>query len=649
MSISTAQVSSLVSAVRLGLSALLRPPVQTAAEWMDEHYYLPVESSYQEGRWKSLPFQVAIINAMANDDIREVNFVKSARVGYTKMLLGVAAYLLEHKKRNGLIWQPTDGDAELFVKKHVEPMIRDVPKLRALAPWFGKKHRDNTLELKRFANGRGLEMRGGKAAKNYREASPDFGIYDELAAFDDDIEKEGSPTFLGDKRMEGSTHPKSIRGSTPKIAGQCQIERAASESPHFMRYHVKCPHCGGEQYLKWGGPDAEFGIKWDGADHHSAFYLCEVTGCVIRQHELDYERIERWICERTGIWTRDAIDWFNNQDQPIPPPESVTFHIWTAYSPFTTWVRIASDFLKAKDDQGKLKTFVNTTLGETWEDETGEKLEWEAIAARREVWPAPVPDGVLYITVGADTQDDRFEFEITGWGAGEESWVLDYQRLYGDLHRSEIWERLHEQFSRQFVKASGEVLDIGLVMIDSGGHYTDEVYQFCRRNSHKYIPIKGATMMGKPIITFPRKRNRKGVYLSEVGTDSAKDVLYGRLGDVPPSLAGPLPGYRHHPVAEWADDFYFKGLTCERKRVEFVKGRRVYRWVAPSGARNEPTDCAVYALAGIRLGVQHRGWRLIAKPRPTTINPSPPATVKPAASAAGNSWLGTSSGSGGWL
>lgn len=649
MSISTAQVSSLVSAVRLGLSALLRPPVQTAAEWMDEHYYLPVESSYQEGRWKSLPFQVAIINAMANDDIREVNFVKSARVGYTKMLLGVAAYLLEHKKRNGLIWQPTDGDAELFVKKHVEPMIRDVPKLRALAPWFGKKHRDNTLELKRFANGRGLEMRGGKAAKNYREASPDFGIYDELAAFDDDIEKEGSPTFLGDKRMEGSTHPKSIRGSTPKIAGQCQIERAASESPHFMRYHVKCPHCGGEQYLKWGGPDAEFGIKWDGADHHSAFYLCEVTGCVIRQHELDYERIERWICERTGIWTRDAIDWFDNQDQPIPPPESVTFHIWTAYSPFTTWVRIASDFLKAKDDQGKLKTFVNTTLGETWEDETGEKLEWEAIAARREVWTAPVPDGVLYITVGADTQDDRFEFEITGWGAGEESWVLDYQRLYGDLHRSEIWERLHEQFSRQFVKASGEVLDIGLVMIDSGGHYTDEVYQFCRRNSHKYIPIKGATMMGKPIITFPRKRNRKGVYLSEVGTDSAKDVLYGRLGDVPPSLAGPLPGYRHHPVAEWADDFYFKGLTCERKRVEFVKGRRVYRWVAPSGARNEPTDCAVYALAGIRLGVQHRGWRLIAKPRPTTINPSPPTSVKPAASAAGNSWLGTSSGSGGWL
>ncbi|AGH74042.1 terminase large subunit from bacteriophage origin [Edwardsiella piscicida C07-087] len=615
---------------------------------MDENYYLPVESSYQEGRWKSIPFQVAIINAMANDDIREVNLVKSARVGYTKILLGVAAYLLEHKKRNGLIWQPTDSDAELFVKKHVEPMIRDVPKMRAISPWLGKKHRDNTLDLKRFANGRGLEVRGGKAAKNYREASPDFGIYDELAAFDNDIEKEGSPTFLGDKRMEGSTHPKSIRGSTPKIKGQCQIERAANESPHLMRYHIRCPHCGAEQFLKWGAKDAEFGMKWDGDDPRSVFYLCEASGCVIRQHEMDYEAVERWVCERTGIWTRDAIDWFDSDDQPIAPPESVTFHIWTAYSPLTTWGRIVADFIKAKDDPGKLKTFVNTTLGETWEDTTGEKLDWQAIAARREIWPHPVPDGVLYITIGSDTQDDRLEYEVTGWGEGEESWVLDYRRLYGNLSHTEIWDRLHEQFSRQFIKSTGEVLDIGLVLMDSGGHYTDEVYQFCRRNPHKYIPIRGATVMGKPIITFPRKRNRKGVYLSEVGTDSAKDVLYGRIGEIPAVMAGPLPGYRHHPVADWADDIYFRGLTCERKIQEVIKGHRIYHWVTPSGARNEPTDCAVYSLAAIRLGVQHLGWQLVSRTHQTTIPSSPPAGMaKPEDRT--NDWLGITSGSGGWL
>jgi len=186
------------------------------------------------------------------------------------------------------------------------------------------------------------------------------------------------------------------------------------------------------------------------------------------------------------------------------------------------------------------------------------------------------------------------------------------------------------------------------VLIDSGGHYTDEVYQFCRRNPRKYIPIKGATVMGKPIITFPRKKNRQSVYLSEVGTDTAKDVIYARLADVPASLSGPLPGYRHHPVAEWADEHYFKGLTCERKRLEFIKGRRVYRWVNPSGARNEPTDCAGYSLAAVRLGVQHKGWRLVARHQPTTINHAEPVSrPQPRPTAAGNSWLGTNSG--GWL
>ncbi|HBC7196338.1 TPA: phage terminase large subunit family protein, partial [Escherichia coli] len=186
----------------------------------------------------------------------------SARVGYSKMLLGVYAYFIEHKQRNTLIWLPTDGDAENFMKTHVEPTIRDIPSLLALAPWYGKKHRDNTLTMKRFSNGRGFWCLGGKAAKNYREKSVDVAGYDELAAFDDDIEQEGSPTFLGDKRIEGSVWPKSIRGSTPKVRGTCQIERAASESPHFMRFHVACPHCGEEQYLKFGDKETPFGLKW---------------------------------------------------------------------------------------------------------------------------------------------------------------------------------------------------------------------------------------------------------------------------------------------------------------------------------------------------------------------------------------------------
>ncbi|HBC1703010.1 TPA: phage terminase large subunit family protein [Escherichia coli] len=351
MNISNSQVNRLRHFVRAGLRSLFRPEPQTAVEWADANYYLPKESAYQEGRWETLPFQRAIMNAMGSDYIREVNVVKSARVGYSKMLLGVYAYFIEHKQRNTLIWLPTDGDAENFMKTHVEPTIRDIPSLLALAPWYGKKHRDNTLTMKRFSNGRGFWCLGGKAAKNYREKSVDVAGYDELAAFDEDIEQEGSPTFLGDKRIEGSVWPKSIRGSTPKVRGTCQIERAASESLHFMRFHVACPHCGEEQYLKFGDKETPFGLKWTPDDPSSVFYLCEHNACVIRQQELDFTDA-RYICEKTGIWTRDGILWFSSSGEEIEPPDSVTFHIWTAYSPFTTWVQIVKDWMKTKGDKG---------------------------------------------------------------------------------------------------------------------------------------------------------------------------------------------------------------------------------------------------------------------------------------------------------
>ncbi|HGX2211545.1 TPA: phage terminase large subunit family protein [Escherichia coli] len=349
MNISNSQVNRLRHFVRAGLRSLFRPEPQTAVEWADANYYLPKESAYQEGRWETLPFQRAIMNAMGSDYIREVNVVKSARVGYSKMLLGVYAYFIEHKQRNTLIWLPTDGDAENFMKTHVEPTIRDIPSLLALAPWYGKKHRDNTLTMKRFSNGRGFWCLGGKAAKNYREKSVDVAGYDELAAFDEDIEQEGSPTFLGDKRIEGSVWPKSIRGSTPKVRGTCQIERAASESLHFMRFHVACPHCGEEQYLKFGDKETPFGLKWTPDDPSSVFYLCEHNACVIRQQELDFTDA-RYICEKTGSWTRDGILWFSSSGEEIEPPDSVTFHIWTAYSPFTTWVQIVKDWMKTKGD-----------------------------------------------------------------------------------------------------------------------------------------------------------------------------------------------------------------------------------------------------------------------------------------------------------
>ncbi|SDS25946.1 Phage terminase, large subunit GpA [Halopseudomonas litoralis] len=667
MSISTAQIKELRSAVRQGLQPLYRPAPQTPVEWADENFYLSSESSYQEGRWETLPFQVAILNSMGNDEIRTVNVIKSARVGYSKMQQAASSYQVEHKRRNILILLPTDGAAAGFMKAHVETMIRDVPAIRALAPWYGVKHRDNTLDTKRFSHSKQLWCLGGAAAKNYREKSVDTIIYDELAAFEPDVEKEGSPTFLGDKRIEGSTFPKSIRGSTPKTnegdpesddAIRCQITAAADESPHLFRFHLSCPHCAKEQYLKWGGKDCDFGIKWDPGKPGAPWYLCEHTGCVIQQHEMQEQHPQgRWICEKAGIWTRDGYDFYDPAGELVPTPDSVTWHVWTAYSPFTTWGRIVLDFYKVKGDINRLKTFTNTTLGEVWEAAQGEKVDWELLYARREVYPT-VPELGLTLQGGIDTQDDRYEGRVWAVGAGEEMWLVDRWILYGDPASEELRRKVGLKLHQQYTRADGVVMRVERWCWDSGGHYTDEVYAESRKHGVMWvIPIFGANTYGKPIANFPRKRNRARVYSTEVGTDNAKELIYNRLKNQPDiaKCAAPQPGVIHFPANDdICDEDELKQLTAETKRLKVVQGRRVYRWDA-GGRRNEALDCLVYALAALRISQQRFGLDLealaaeLAKPvEAEVIDKTPtPTAHTPSAPPAGG-WLQIDTGSS-WL
>jgi phage terminase large subunit GpA-like protein len=607
MTISTSQVANLKIAVKAGLKSLHRPEPLTAVEWADAHYYLPKESAYQEGRWETLPFQRAIMNAMGSDHIRVVNVIKSARVGYSKMLLGVVSYFIQHKQRNELLWLPTDGDAENFMKSHVEPTIRDVPSLLALAPWYGKKHRDNTLSMKRFSNGRGFWCLGGKAAKNYREKSVDVVGFDELAAFDADIEKEGSPTFLGDKRIEGSVWPKSIRGSTPKLRGTCQIERAAKESGHLMRFHVKCPHCGDEQFLKFGDRDTSFGFKWEPDQADTVYYLCEHNACVIKQHELDYSDA-RYICELTGIWTRDGLRWFSSSGAEIDPPESVTFHIWTAYSPFTTWVQIVKDWFKTKGDTGKRKTFVNTTLGETWEAAVGERPDAAILEERKELFDAQVPDWVAYITAGIDSQLDRYEIRVWGWGPGEESWLIDRIIVMGRHDEESTLLRVDEAINRRYSRKSGTEMSISRICWDIGGIDPEIVYKRSRKHGlFRVIPIKGASVYGKPIADMPRKRNKNGVYLTEIGTDTAKEIIYHRFTLIPePGV--PCAGAVHFPNNPDVFDLSEASqLTAEELIEKWENGKQRYLWDNKK-RRNEALDCFVYALAALRISISR--WQI---------------------------------------
>lgn len=604
-------------AIRHGLKTLERPEPLRLSQWAAENFYLSAESSYIEGAWEAIPYQVAIMDCMSNDDIRSVTMMKSARVGYTKMLVACIGYYAEHRRRNQVIWQPVDDDADDFVKDEIDPMLRDCVAVQRVFPYYNTKSKYNTLSKKCF-RGSTLDIRGGKAAKNYRRLSKDVGYYDEVDGFDDNIENEGDPITLGDKRMEGATFPKSIRGSTPKIKGTSKIERAFDAADIQLRYHVPCPHCQTMQPLRWGAPDTPYGLKWHSGDPNTAMYQCEAAGCALFGYE-DY--LEH--CLPRGRWTADDGRWIDEEGYfraknggLIETPEHVAFHIWTAYSTMVTWAKLVREFVAAQKDKSKLQTFVNTTLGETWEEDGGERTEADVLFKRRERYSAQVPAGAQVVCVGIDTHDDRFELQFDGYGFGEERWTLDYVRLFGDVSRGLIWDKLAEALRRTFARTDGVVMSVALACQDSGGHFSDEVAAFSKRVGTRFlVPIKGANVYGKPVANMPREKNKQGVYLTEVGTDTAKSLLYQRY-----QIADDGPGCVHWPVADAFDYAYFEQLCAEERVKRWDRGVPKFLWDA-KGRRNEATDCSVYSLAAVRILQQHYGLKFVepgaSAPEPT--------------------------------
>ena len=233
---------SLRASVARGLQALKVPEPLTLSQWSAKHFYLSAESSQKTQRWRAYGYQIGIMDCMSNDDIEEVDFQKSARLGYTKCLLAMMGYTAQHRRRNQAVWQPTDDDSDDFCKTEVEPMLRDVRAMRDVFPLAMAKSKNHTLQQKKFL-GSVLKLRGGKAAGNFRRLTIAVAILDELDGFDWEIEKAGDPWTLAHKRLEGATFPKLICGTTPRIKGLSHIENRMQAATVRMQYHTNCPHC----------------------------------------------------------------------------------------------------------------------------------------------------------------------------------------------------------------------------------------------------------------------------------------------------------------------------------------------------------------------------------------------------------------------
>lgn len=601
------------------------PPMRLS-EWAAEYFYLSAESSYSEGVWKAYPYQIGILDAFGNDDIEIVSVKKSARTGYTKMLMAAMAFFTVYRRRNQAVWQPTDSDAQEFVETEYNPMLRDVEPIKAIFPHLEKKHQHNTNSYKKFL-GCVAYIKGGSSARNYRRISVDVAILDEISAFDKDIDQEGSPRKLAKKRTEGATFPKLIEGSTPKSKYLCEIDAAVQEAEAVLYYEIPCPHCGDRQHLEFGGKDTKHGLKWVNRDPSTAAYACKHCATLFTQSDyLKVWRSGRWTDRDGNYYDHETGQWKNSNGEPIRPKKHIAFdNLWTIYSPQTSWEKIVKEYLDAvkksrHGDRSDLKAWINTTRGDVYEDDV-DKTEASDLKSRAEDYPLKiVPRGGLILKAGVDVQKDRFELVVWAFGRGEEMWTIDYQVIPANPAIEEEWNKLDGYLLHAYPHACGTVVTLESVGIDTGGHWTTQAYNYVRARRStsgwsqyasrppKVYATKGGSTANLPISGRGKLMDinnfdrviKHGVKLYIVGTDTAKDLFDSRL-----KVASPGPGYVH--MSKHLPDAFFEQITNEVRVVKQTNKGAVSAWVLKrAGLRNEVLDCTIMSLFCGHKNALHR-------------------------------------------
>jgi phage terminase large subunit GpA-like protein len=263
----------------------------------------------------------------------------------------------------------------------------------------------------------------------------------------------------------------------------------------------------------------------------------------------------------------------------------------------------------------------------------GDGVEHEGLLAKRLNYdPLSLPEDILVATCGVDTQKDRLEAQVMGWGHNYEAWVIEYKVFWGDPNAVNVWNELDLYLKSRFKTESGRSIRISATCIDSGGHHSQRVYSFTKpRQGRRIFAIKGASVAGKPIVSKPTFVGKNQTALYSVGTDTAKENIFARLNaeDDETTL--------HFPAD--LEEEYFKQLTAEKRITKWIRGRKSLAWkqIRP---RNEALDVTVYNFAAIYIlnpNFDVIEDRLLTGAK-NNQDPSDTGSFKPPGSNFANSW-----------
>lgn len=607
-----------------GLFDVFQPsPRLTVSQWAERYRILPGDGSSEPGPWRNsrTPYLTEIMDALsASSRAREVVFCKGTQLGATEGGLNWLLYLIDHVGGPILAFQPTEQAAAEWSEQRVGPSIERCERLRGKVPSRKSRDSGNTILHKKFAGGH--LFLAGTNTPNALAGKPIGNLYcDEIDRWPKNVAGEGNPVALAVRRASNWPRAKIFYTSTPVHLETSQIWKLYVASDQRV-YEVPCPHCGHFQEIRFEN------LVWEKGNPESVKMVCAGCGNDIEEfHKTEMLAAGRWRAKNPGH-------------------KRVGFHLSALYSPipWSPWADIVAQYEAAEGDPVAMQTVVNTLFGLPYKEDN-ETIAEDYLKRRREEYVAPIPEGVLAMTMAVDTQDDRLECEIVGWGEGEESWGIQYRIIMGDpsVLKSEdpdnpsVWQKLDDYRRSVFTHADGGPIRVHCTFVDSGGSYTDTVYRYtklCNRRREMVYSVKGSSQPSRPLLNKPTRGGACQAILYVLGVDKGKEVVFNRLRI---DKAG--PGYCHFPSDENTgyDGRYYAGLISEQRREVVKDGRRTVKWVLPKKAHNEPFDLRVYSTAAIRL--LNPNWarlkeRRVAAVKPvvtatTAITPQPPPATAP--------------------
>lgn len=567
--------------------AMFRPPPNdTVSEWADKNRVLVSDSSAEPGPWRTdrAPYQREIMDAFTQPGIYEIDIMASAQVGKSEIELNMLGRAIDIDPGPILYIQPTDKVAEDYSKRRIAPMISASPTLRDKVYRAKGRDANNTITMKTFPGG-SLAIIGANSPSDLASKPVRYIFMDEIDRFPLSAGTEGDPIELAERRTETYRHNRKIvKCSTPTIKGASKIERAYMHGTQ-EEWRTECPHCRNYNFIRFD--DVKFNKEEFEDEEGQKQYTVSNT---------------RWMCPICKRETpeidvkRCPAKWFIKNPKAIQNGVR-SFRLNAFMSPWSDWKSICLSFLKAKDDPELLKVFHNTMLGESWEmrDRSGAP---EKLLARREHYNAEVPTGVLVLTMGIDTQDNRLEYEVVGWDKDEQSWGISRGVIPGRADSPGVWEEVDGLLDREWKMENGMGMRILATFMDSGGHFTESVYKECaKRGPRRMWAIKGEGGEGKPYVRLMKNGNLPDKAVGFIiAVDAGKEaIMYSSGIDEPGSR------YMHFPLGHHCgyDLEFFRGLISEKQIIRRKKGQNVIEW-EKTYERNEPLDCRNYARAAYK-------------------------------------------------